>query len=197
MGVRLVPATACGPAGTRRSRLVAVAEQVGRLECGPRRRGRHTAADADVLHALGRQAALALANAQLAHRLRQRLDDLNTQAAELSASRARIVAAEAAEAAGRRRLERDIHDGVQQQLVSLMTGLSVARTQLPAQPEAAAATLTGMQDGFRQVVATSGSHHGGADGVGDGVLGVEPPAVVAQDFALGNASTGVRGATRY
>lgn len=46
-----------------------------------------------------------------------RLDQLDAQAHDIAASRSRLVAAEAA---GRRRLERDMHDGVQQQLVSLM-----------------------------------------------------------------------------
>ena len=46
---------------------------------------------------------------------------------DLADSRARIVTAETAE---RRRIERDIHDGVQQQIVALMARLSVARSQL-------------------------------------------------------------------
>jgi signal transduction histidine kinase len=49
--------------------------------------------------------------------------------AELMASRARIVAA-ADEA--RRRIERDLHDGAQQQLVSLMLQLRAVQTALPA-----------------------------------------------------------------
>jgi signal transduction histidine kinase len=50
--------------------------------------------------------------------------------AELTASRARVVAA-ADET--RRRIERDLHDGAQQRLVSLSLALQAARTAVPAQ----------------------------------------------------------------
>jgi GAF domain-containing protein len=55
----------------------------------------------------------------------------NTESrAALAASRARIVAA-ADET--RRRIERDLHDGTQQQLVSLMLELRAAQASVPAQ----------------------------------------------------------------
>jgi signal transduction histidine kinase len=117
--------------------------------CGPRRRGHHTAEDEQLLRTLGSQAALSLSHVRLSEQLRTRLDQLDAQASELAASRARLVAAEAA---GRRRLERDIHDGVQQQLVSLMTKLTVARAQLGAGSDTVGATLDTMQQEFRQVV---------------------------------------------
>ena len=66
---------------------------------------------------LGRQTGLALHNARLAAELRERLDQIREQAESLAASRARIVAAEEA---ARRGIERDIHDGVQQELVALI-----------------------------------------------------------------------------
>src|SRR3954447_14779629 len=52
---------------------------------------------------------------------------------ELAASRARIVAAGDAE---RRRLERNLHDGAQQQLVTLSLGLRMARSRLDEASEA-------------------------------------------------------------
>jgi PAS domain S-box-containing protein len=55
--------------------------------------------------------------------------------AELAASRARIVAAGDAE---RRRLERNLHDGAQQQLVTLSLALRMARSKLDEAGEAAA-----------------------------------------------------------
>jgi PAS domain S-box-containing protein len=55
--------------------------------------------------------------------------------AELAASRARIVAAGDAE---RRRLERNLHDGAQQQLVTLSLALRMARSKLAEHSEAAA-----------------------------------------------------------
>jgi signal transduction histidine kinase/PAS domain-containing protein len=54
---------------------------------------------------------------------------------ELTASRARIVQAGDAE---RRRLERNLHDGAQQRLVTLALGLRLAQSRLPADPAGAA-----------------------------------------------------------
>jgi signal transduction histidine kinase len=73
---------------------------------------------------LARQAGLALKNVGLAADLRERLD-------ELRASRARLVTAQDAE---RRRLERNIHDGAQQNLVALKVKLGLARQLLQKDP---------------------------------------------------------------
>ncbi len=62
---------------------------------------------------------------------------------ELRRSRARIVEAEAAE---RRRLERNLHDGAQQRLVSLSLALRLAQAKLPADATAAAALLADASD---------------------------------------------------
>ena len=56
------------------------------------------------------------------------VDDLTRLAADLAASRARVVAA-ADEA--RRQIERDLHDGAQQRLVSLGLELRAAQTAVP------------------------------------------------------------------
>src|SRR5262249_5423383 len=56
------------------------------------------------------------------------------QEEELRRSRARIVEAESAE---RRRLERNLHDGAQQRLVSLSLALRLAQSKLPSDPDAA------------------------------------------------------------
>jgi PAS domain S-box-containing protein len=55
-------------------------------------------------------------------------DSLEASIEEIRASRARIVAAADAE---RRRVERDLHDGAQQRLVSLAMTLRLAQAQLP------------------------------------------------------------------
>jgi signal transduction histidine kinase len=75
--------------------------------------------------------------------------------AELVASRARIVAA-ADEA--RRRIERDLHDGTQQQLVSLMLQLRAAQAAVPAELaglagelDRIAAGLAGVFDRVREI----------------------------------------------
>ena len=75
---------------------------------------------------------------------------------ELTASRARIVAAADAT---RRRIERDLHDGAQQRLVSLALHLrGTVRAAVPsgageltARLDAAATELTGVLDGLREI----------------------------------------------
>jgi signal transduction histidine kinase len=62
------------------------------------------------------------------------LADLRRQAHELRASRARIVAAADAE---RRRIERDLHDGAQQHLISLSVRLLMAAKLAGQDPELA------------------------------------------------------------
>jgi signal transduction histidine kinase len=83
------------------------------------------------------------------------LADAESQA-QLTASRARIVAAADAT---RRRIERDLHDGAQQRLVSLALHLGgTVRAAVPpradeltARLDAAAAGLTGVLDGLREI----------------------------------------------
>ena len=104
---------------------------VGVIECGPKIEGRYNAADQELLNTLGRQAALAIRNSQLAAELSQNVD-------ELAASRARLVQAEELE---RRRLERDLHDGVQQELVGVLARLGLARNQLRRDRDLAESTL--------------------------------------------------------
>lgn len=87
--------------------------------------------DADLVDRLAEQAGLVLANARLTADLEARLDDIDRQAAELRASRQRIVAAQDEE---RRRLERNIHDGAQQHLVALAVKLRLTKTMLERDP---------------------------------------------------------------
>jgi signal transduction histidine kinase len=89
------------------------------------------AEEGDLVRAVGGAASLALENERLDAELRANLH-------ELRASRARIV--ESADAA-RRRIERDLHDGAQQQLVAILLALRVARARLDDDPRAAAAML--------------------------------------------------------
>ena len=65
-------------------------------------------------------------------------DVARARATELRGARRRIIAA--ADAA-RARLERDLHDGAQQQLVNLALRLRIARGMLPSDPEEAARLL--------------------------------------------------------
>jgi signal transduction histidine kinase len=70
--------------------------------------------------------------------------------AQLRASRARIVATADAE---RRRLERDLHDGAQQRLVTLALSVRLARRQLPADEPALEAELGIAEEELRAAVA--------------------------------------------
>jgi signal transduction histidine kinase len=108
---------------------------IGVIECGPKVEASYEDADQELLNNLGRQAALAIRNSQLSAELSDRLE-------ELAASRARLVQAEEA---GRRRLERDLHDGVQQELVGLLARLGLARNQLKRDPQLAETTLRDVQ----------------------------------------------------
>ena len=100
-------------------------ELVGLIECGPKNEGVIDERDRELLVALARQAALALRNADLASDLTDQLELVRVQAHELAASRARIVHAQDEE---RRRIQRDLHDGVQQHLVTLAAKLKRATT---------------------------------------------------------------------
>jgi signal transduction histidine kinase len=138
------------PAATARVMLMEGGEELGLLECGPKRGGPFSTHDRQLLGALGREAALRLRTVNQADELEARLRQIERQAAEIAASRARIVEAQDEE---RRRIERDIHDGVQQELASLIGKLRLARDQLARAPEDASATIAGAQDDVRRALA--------------------------------------------
>jgi signal transduction histidine kinase len=83
--------------------------------------------NAELVQSVCAAAGLALENERLQAELRARL-------VELQASRARLVEATDAE---RRRIERDLHDGTQQRLVSIAMSLGLLETKL-SEPAAAA-----------------------------------------------------------
>ncbi|TDB99549.1 hypothetical protein E1267_37185 [Nonomuraea longispora] len=98
-GTRVVAGQARGPAVLT----MPVRGGLGHIECGPRDAGPLTGQDRRLLEALAVPAGLAIQSAGLVTRL------VNAQEAE------------------RRRIERNIHDGVQQQLVALIAGIELAR----------------------------------------------------------------------
>jgi len=93
--------------------LVHAGSALGRIECGPRRDGPLLDEDRRLLTHLASQAATAANNVRLT--------------AELTASRARIAHAQDAE---RQRIQRDLHDGAQQDVVALTAKLALARERL-------------------------------------------------------------------
>ncbi|CAN5363841.1 hypothetical protein BH20ACT24_BH20ACT24_13310 [soil metagenome] len=90
-----------------------------------------TPAEDALISNLGSHAGLVLRNVRLT-------EDLLRSAREVRASRKRIVSAQNEE---RRRLERDIHDGAQQQLVALAVKMGLARQLLSRDPGRAGEVL--------------------------------------------------------
>ena len=105
--------------------------------------------DDRVLTDLARQVGLAFHNAQLDSALQTSLDELRAQAEALRESRARIVASGDAE---RRRLERNLHDGAQQNLVALAVSLRLARDVLAEEPDAAAQMLDQLAEDLKVTI---------------------------------------------
>jgi signal transduction histidine kinase len=120
--------------------MVRAGELVGRVDLGPRPGG-YAPADLELLTTVAAQATTAVANVRLATQLKEGLDELST-------SRVRLIAAQDAE---RRRIERDLHDGIQQEVVALIAGLRLARNRLN-RDQLTAAELTDLQGQAREML---------------------------------------------
>ena len=83
-----------------------------------------TASEDRLLRDLVAQAGLVIDNVGLGAELQDRLHQISVQSAELRAAAKRIVAAQDE---ARRRIERDLHDGAQQRLVTLALSLQAVR----------------------------------------------------------------------
>jgi signal transduction histidine kinase len=99
--------------------------------------------DEALLDSICAAAGLALENERLQAELRARLE-------ELRASRERIVQAGQDE---RRRIERNLHDGTQQRLVSISMALGLAESKLATDPEAARPVITEAREGLAAALA--------------------------------------------
>ena len=122
-----------------------------------------TPAEAKLLADLAAQAGLVLRNVGLWEQLTARLE-------EIRASRQRLVAAQDAE---RRRIERNIHDGAQQQLVAMAIKLNIAEG------------LIGIDtDGERELLAELRQEAAGAvEDLRDLARGIYPPLLASQGLA--------------
>jgi signal transduction histidine kinase len=120
--------------------LVRASERVGRIDLGPKPGG-YAAADLELLGTVAAQATTAVANVRLATQLKEGLEQLST-------SRVRLIAAQDAE---RRRIERDLHDGIQQEVVALIAGLRLARNKL-SRNQLTTDELTDLQDQAREML---------------------------------------------
>jgi signal transduction histidine kinase len=120
--------------------LARAGDLVGRVDLGPKPGG-YAPADLELLTTVATQATTAVANVRLATQLKEGLEELST-------SRVRLIAAQDAE---RRRIERDLHDGIQQEVVALIAGLRLARNRL-ARDQLTADELSDLQDQAREML---------------------------------------------
>ena len=104
-----------------------------------------TAHEERLFHEIGRRLADALDTLLMFRNLRKSQRKLEASRAELAASRARIVTAADQT---RRRIERDLHDGVQQRLVSLALDQRRAEAMVPAELRELQAQLSRVADGL-------------------------------------------------
>jgi signal transduction histidine kinase len=126
---------------------------------------------------LASQAGLVLRNARLTAELRERLNEITAQAeelrwaaAELRDSRQRLVKAQDEE---RRRLERNLHDGAQQQLVALAVKQRLVEGLLERDPQKAKEMLTQLQADTTEAL----------DNLRELARGIYPPVLADQGLA--------------
>ncbi len=167
---------ACGGASTDAIHVAAVSHQgqlLGLIAVRRPARGEpFTEGDDRILQDVAVHLGLALHNAQLDATLSSTLIELRQQAAELEASRARLVSAANTE---RRRLERNLHDGAQQQLVGLAVTIGITRDLVRRDPDEAARLLGAMANDLR----------GAIDELRNLARGIYPPLLA--DRGLGEA----------
>lgn len=122
--------------------------------------------------------ALTIADVAVARRMlgSPRQDDLAARIGELETSRARVIDAAEAE---RMRIERDLHDGAQQRLVSLAMELGRAKVKFESDPQAAAAIVSQAHEQAKEALAE----------LRNLVRGVHPP--VLSDRGLDAALSGL------
>jgi len=124
-------------------------------------------AEEKLISDLATQTGLVLRNVRLTTELSDRLEEISAQAGELRLSRQRIVAAQDDE---RRRLERNLHDGAQQQLVALMINLRLAEVVAEQESPALAATLAALKNNTSEAL----------DNLRDLARGIYPPTLAQQ-----------------
>lgn len=139
-------------------------QHVGSVAVRMKRGDNLTSQGGRLLHEFAGQTSLLMANALLNQRLARRLE-------ELSESRRRLVAAQDE---ARRRLERDLHDGAQQELVALKVKLGLARS---------IATKEGAEDVAELLAATSSEADEAVEALRDLARGIYPPLLESEGLA--------------
>jgi signal transduction histidine kinase len=126
-------------------------ELLGALTVVVRDGQRLTPVEERLFAGLAAQSGLMLRVAGLRAGLEQQLIDLARRTEELRAARRDLVARQDAE---RKRLERNIHDGAQQQVIALLVNLRLARMLLDRSPERAARLLGQQAAAAREAIDT-------------------------------------------
>jgi signal transduction histidine kinase len=127
------------------------AEVLGRVTLQERAGQPLTPLESRLFADLARRSGLVLRNVRLTTALQNRVRETAAHAAELHASRRRVVCAHDD---ARRRVERDIHDGAQQHLVALAVTVRLARNLAERDGAAAEKMLPDLRDAMEQTVAT-------------------------------------------
>jgi signal transduction histidine kinase len=122
-------------------------ELLGVLVVEEREGERLTPVEEELLDSLAAQAGLVLRNLVLTTELRDQLLDVSARADLLRTSRRRVVASEDVE---RQLLERDIHDGAQQQLVALAVNIRLVQNLLTRSSQRAGELLKGLDRSAEQ-----------------------------------------------
>jgi signal transduction histidine kinase len=153
-GSPVAEATAGGPAdapGHRSLEVRHAGELLGVLVIREHDQLPLTSVEERLFAGLASQARLVLRGARLRAELEQRAAELSARADELRLSRQRLVDAQDS---GRRKLERDIHDGAQQHLVALTVNLRLAQTLAVTAPGRAEVLLEGQEQAAVDAVDT-------------------------------------------
>ncbi|MBW3561067.1 MAG: sensor histidine kinase [Actinobacteria bacterium] len=142
-------------------------DRIGRIQVRFGHDNDPTADDVALLDDLAAQAGVALRTVGLDAELRSRADEIADQAGQIRASRVRIVAAQDEE---RRRMERDIHDGAQQQLVAMSVKIGLAAQLLGRDADRAVSLLDQLGEDANDAL----------EGLRDLARGIFPPLLLDQ-----------------
>ena len=126
-------------------------ELLGRLTVITTADHRLTVTERRLVEGVAARSGMLLRVAGLRVELQRRLTDLQRRSTELRQSRRDLVARQDAE---RKRLERNIHDGAQQEVIALLVNLRLVQTLLDRAPDRATGLLDAQDEVIRSTIST-------------------------------------------